>query len=142
MNPKDWIDLANERGIRFTPMFELLKRGVYEAAQEAIDRVWQGTRLSVCELQLQRHGRLRRAGSYIDRAGRTESREMMRIAEMIGRQKTLSVIDVSELCPVFDVSGTAARLAVCVVTRIMAALAKERGEEIDASIRRSDLMRG
>ena len=42
---------------------------------------------------------------------------------------TFNVIDVSELCPVFDVSGTAARLAVCVVTRIMAALAKERGEE-------------
>jgi hypothetical protein len=28
------------------------------------------------------------------------------------------------------------------VTRIMAALAKARGEEIDASIRRSDLMAG
>ena len=67
---------------------------------------------------------------------------MMRIAELIGRRKTLSVIDVSELCPVFDVSGTTARLAVCVVTRIMAALAKERGEEIDQSIRRSDLMAG
>ena len=74
--------------------------------------------------------------------GGLESREMMRIAEMIGQKKSVTVIDVSELCPVFDVSGTAARLAVCVVTRIMAALAKERGEEIDASIRRSDLMRG
>jgi arginase family enzyme len=35
---------------------------------------------------------------------------MMRIAEMIGKKKSVTVIDVSELCPVFDVSGTAARL--------------------------------
>ena len=68
-----------------------------------------------------------------------ESREMMRITEMIAKFKNASVIDVSELCPMFDVSGTAARLAVCVITRIMAALAKERGEVIDSRIRRSDL---
>jgi agmatinase len=67
---------------------------------------------------------------------------MMRIAEIIGKKKSVTVIDVSELCPVFDGSGTAARLAVCVVTRIMAARAKARGEEIEASIRRSDLMAG
>jgi arginase family enzyme len=42
--------------------------------------------------------------------GGLESREMMRIAEMIGKKKSVTVIDVSELCPVFDVSGTAARL--------------------------------
>jgi agmatinase len=72
--------------------------------------------------------------------GGFESREMMRIAEMIARRGHVSVIDVSELCPVFDVSGTAARLAVCVITRIMAAMAKQRGEEIDARIRRHDLI--
>ncbi len=72
--------------------------------------------------------------------GEMESREMMRITEMIAKFKNASVIDVSELCPMFDVSGTAARLAVCVITRIMAALAKERGEVIDSRIRRSDLL--
>ena len=59
---------------------------------------------------------------------------------MIAKRGQVSVLDVTELCPVFDVSGTAARLAVCVIMRIMAALAKERGDTIDTSIRRSDLV--
>jgi len=142
MNPKDWTDLAKERGIRFNPMFELLARGVYETAEGAIDRVWQGTDAQYVSFNFNVMDASAAPGVTSTEPGGLESREMMRITEMIGRRKTLSVIDVSELCPVFDVSGTAARLAVCVVTRIMAALAKERGEEIDPSIRRSDLVAG
>jgi agmatinase len=142
MNAKDWIDLARERGIRFNSMFELLKRGVYEAAGEAIDRVWQGTDAQYLSFNFNVMDASDAPGVTSTEPGGLESREMMHIAEMIGKRKTLSVIDVSELCPVFDVSGTAARLAVCVVMRIMAALAKERGEEIDPSIRRSDLITG
>jgi agmatinase len=142
MNPKDWIDLARERGIRFNPMFELLQRGVCETTEEAIDRVWQGTDAQYVSFNFNVMDASDAPGVTSTEPGGLESREMMRIAELIGRRKTLSVIDVSELCPVFDVSGTAARLAVCVVTRIMAALAKERGEEIDPNIRRSDLMSG
>lgn len=142
MNPKDWIDLAKARGIRFTPMLEMLKKGVYETSEEAIERVWKGTDAQYVSFNFNVMDASAAPGVTSTEPGGLESREMMRIAEMIGKRKTLSVIDVSELCPVFDVSGTAARLAVCVVTRIMAALAKERGEEIDASIRRSDLMSG
>ena len=140
MNPKDWIDLARERGVRFTPMRELLERGMYEAIEEAIDRVWQDTDAQYVSFNFNVMDASDAPGVTSTEPGGIESREIMRIAEQIGRRKTLSVIDVSELCPVFDVSGTAARLAVCVVTRIMAALAKERGEEIDPAIRRSDLM--
>jgi agmatinase len=142
MNPKDWIDLAKERKIEFNPMFELLKKGIYETAQAAIDRVWQGTDAQYVSFNFNVMDASDAPGVTSTEPGGIESREIMRIAEMIGKRKTISVIDVSELCPVFDVSGTAARLAVCVVTRIMASLAKERGEEIDASIRRSDLVRG
>jgi hypothetical protein len=77
---------------------------------------------------------------YVNTLDLGAPREMMRIAEMIGNRRGLSVIDVTELCPVFDVSGTAARLAVCTITRIMAAMAKARGEEIDDKIRRTDLV--
>lgn len=140
MNPKDWIDLAKERGIHFSPMHEMLKRGLYEAAEEAIERVWTGTDAQYVSFNFNVMDASAAPGVTSTEPGGLESREMMRIAEMIGKRKTISVIDVSELCPVFDVSGTAARLAVCVVTRIMAALAKARGEEIDASIRRSSLM--
>ena len=71
--------------------------------------------------------------------GGLESREMMRVADAIGKRGNVSLIDVTELAPVFDVSGTTARLAVCVVLRIMAAMARQRGEILDPKIRRSDL---
>jgi agmatinase len=140
MNPKDWVDLAKERGIRFNPMFELLKQGVYPTAAATIERVWKGTDAQYVSFNFNVMDASAAPGVTSTEPGGLESREMMGIAELIAKRKTLGVIDVTELCPVFDVSGTAARLAVCVVTRIMAALAKERGEEIDAKIRRSDLV--
>jgi arginase family enzyme len=66
---------------------------------------------------------------------------MMRVADAIGARGTVGLIDVTELAPVFDVSGTTARLAVCMVLRLMAAMAKARGELLDPRIRRSDLMK-
>lgn len=43
---------------------------------------------------------------------------------------------ISELCPIYDVSGTTSRLEVYVVLRIMAAIAQSRGELVDQSLRR------
>ena len=60
-------------------------------------------------------------------------------ADIIGEQKTVSLIDVTELAPVYDVSGTTSRLAVCTVLRLMAAMARARGELVNPSLRRSDL---
>ncbi len=64
---------------------------------------------------------------------------MMKVASMLGERGTVSLIEVSELAPVFDVSGTTSKLAACIVLRIMAAIAKQRGELVDQSIKRSDL---
>jgi arginase family enzyme len=74
--------------------------------------------------------------------GGLESREMVHIADIIGEQKTVGIIDVTELAPVFDVSGTTSRLAVCTVLRLMAAMARARGELVDPALRRSDLSAG
>ena len=142
MNPKDWIDLARDRGIKFTSMLELLRNGVYPPAAEALARVWNNTEAQYISFNFNVMDASAAPGVTATEPGGMESREMMRITEMIAKFKNASVIDVSELCPMFDVSGTAARLAVCVITRIMAALAKERGEVIDSRIRRSDLLTG
>lgn len=139
MNPKDWVDLAKDRGIRFTSILELFKNGIYPSVGAALDRVWSDTDAQYVSFNFNVMDASAAPGVTATEPGGLESREMMRITEMIAKYKSVSVIDVSELCPVFDVSGTAARLAVCVVMRIMAALAKERGEVIDPKIRRSDL---
>lgn len=139
MNPKDYIDLAKTRGIRFYPMFEILQRGVDAVAAEAVDKVWGGTDAQYLSFNFNVMDASAAPGVTAAEPGGLESREMMRIADAIGRRGAVSVIDVTELCPVFDVSGTTSRLAVCTVLRTMAAMAKVRGELIDPKIRRSDL---
>ena len=40
MNPKDYIDLARARNLRFYPMFEIYERGIDAIARDAAARVW------------------------------------------------------------------------------------------------------
>ena len=136
LNPKDWIDLARDRAIRFHPMFELLERGVDTAAAEAIARVWEGTDAQYLSFNLNVMDASMAPGVTATEPGGIESREMMRIAGLLGARGGVSVIDISELCPIYDVSGTTSRLAVCVILRIMASIAQSRGELVDQSLRR------
>ena len=136
LNPKDWIDLAKERGIRFHPMFELLERGVDTGAAEAIAQVWEGTDAQYLSFNFNVMDASMAPGVTATEPGGIESREMMRIAGLLGARGGVSVIDISELCPIYDVSGTTSRLAVCVVLRVMAAIAQSRGELVDQSLRR------
>ena len=136
LNPKDWIDLARERGIRFFPMFELLERGVDDVAAEAIGRAWDGADAQYVSFNFNVMDASMAPGVTAAEPGGIESREMMRIAGLLGARGGVSVIEISELCPIFDVSGTTSRLAVCVVLRILAALAQSRGEQVDQAIKR------
>jgi agmatinase len=139
MNPKDFIDLAGARGIRYTPMLEMVERGVVATASEAIDRVWSGTDAQYLSFNFNVMDASAAPGVTSAEPGGLESREMIAIADLIGRRGGVSVIDVTELCPIYDVSGTTARLAVCTVLRIMAAMARQRGEIVDKKIKREAL---
>ena len=139
MNPKDHIDLANERGLRFYPMFELFDAGIFPLVENAIDQVWTGTDAQYLSFNFNVMDASAAPGVTSAEPGRDESREMMRIADMIAKRGKVGVIDLTELCPIFDISGTAARLAACVIMRLMASLAAERGELLDPRIRRTDL---
>lgn len=136
LNPKDWIDLAKERDIRFYPMFELFEQGVDAVVEDAIGRAWDGTDAQYLSFNLNVMDASMAPGVTSAEPGGLESREMMRIADAIGRRGSVSVIEISELCPIFDVSGITSRLAVCLVLRILAAMARSRGELVDQTIRR------
>ncbi len=136
MNPKDHFDLAASRGIKVYAMSEMLKKGVDRCVGEAIDRVWNGTHAQYLSFNFNVMDASDAPGVTMAEPGGLESREMMRIADMLGRKKSVSVIDITELAPVFDVCGTTSRLAACTVLRTMAALAGARGETVDPKIRR------
>ncbi|MDH3673055.1 MAG: arginase family protein, partial [Gammaproteobacteria bacterium] len=139
LNPKDHVDLANERGVRFYPMFEVLDRGIDAVMTEAADRVWNGTDAQYLSLNMNVMDASAAPGVTAPEPGGLESREIMKVATMLGGRGSVSLIEVSELCPVFDVSGTTSKLAACVVLRLMAAMARQRGESVDQSIKRPNL---
>ena len=135
-NPKDHIDLAAARGLRFHSMFEILDRGIGAVVDEAADRVWNGTAAQYLSFNFNVMDASAAPGVTAAEPGGLESREIMQVAGRIGARNSVSLIDISELCPIYDVSGTTAKLAVCVVLRIMAALAQQRGETVDPDIKR------
>lgn len=135
-NPKDHIDLAKSRGMRFHPMFEVLERGVDEVMDETTSRVWEGTDGQYLSFNFNVMDSSSAPGVTATEPGGLESREIMRVASKISARGGVNVIDVTELCPMFDVSGSTSRMAVCVVLRIMAGLALLRGETLDESLRR------
>jgi arginase family enzyme len=75
-------------------------------------------------------------------SGGLESREIIRVAAKIAERGGPSIVDVTELCPMFDISGSTSRMAVCVVLRIMAGVAAKNGQMIDDAIRRPGWQHG
>jgi agmatinase len=140
MNPKDYFDLARERNLRFYPMFEIYERGVDAVVREAASKVWSGTDAQYLSFNFNVMDASAAPGVTSAEPGGIESREMIMASDVIGERGGVSVIDVTELAPVYDVSGTTSRLAVCTVLRLMAAIAKSRGQVVDDRIRRSDLV--
>ena len=135
-NPKDHVELARERGVRFYPMLEVLERGVDEVLDDAVDRVWQGTDGQYLSFNFNVMDSSCAPGVTATEPGGLEAREIMRVAAKIAGAGGPTVIDVSELCPMFDVSGSTSRMAVCVVLRILAGVARRNGKTLDDSIRR------
>ena len=135
-NLKDHVDLAKHRGLRFYPMYEALDRGIDDVMDDAVARVWGGTDAQYLSLNLNILDSSAAPGVTATETGGLESRELMRIAKKISDCGHISVIDVTELCPMSDVSESTCRTAVAVVLRIMAGIQKFHGKTLDASLRR------
>lgn len=139
MNPKDWIDLAKERGVNITSMNELLKRGLETVTREAADRVWDGTDSQYISIDMNVMDASAAPGVTSPEPGGIEAREMMQINEILGEKGRVGLIEINELCPVVDVNSITTKLAACSVLRLLAVIAQTNGELVDQSIRRHDL---
>jgi agmatinase len=137
LNPKDHVDLAKKRDISYNSMFELLDRGVDRVVKEAADRVWNGTDAQYIGFNMNVMDASAAPGVTAAEPGGLESREIMRVADILGKRGSIGIIEVSELSPIFDVSGTTSRLAICVILKILAALYQREGKTVDPAIRRA-----
>ncbi len=139
MNPKDWIDLANERGIKYFSMNEVLSRGVNEVTREAAKRVWEGTDSQYLSIDMNVMDASAAPGVTSPEPGGLEAREIMMINEILGENGCVGMIDLTELCPVVDVNAITTKLAACALLRLIAVITSVNGVKVDQSIKRDDL---
>ena len=78
MNPKDYIDLAKARNIRFYPMFEIYERGIDAVTREAVAKVWGGTDAQYLSFNFNVMDASAAPGVTATEPGGLESREMVR----------------------------------------------------------------
>ena len=136
MNPKDWFDLAHSRQIKYFSMNDLLERGISSVVNEAADRVWNGTDTQYISIDMNVMDASAAPGVTSPEPGGIDAREMMLINEILGERGNIGLIDLTELCPVVDVNAITTKLAACAVLRLIAVLAKTKGETVSSEIKR------
>ncbi|MCY3879644.1 MAG: agmatinase family protein [Rhodobacteraceae bacterium] len=135
-NPKDQIDLARQRGLQFAPMHRILERGIDSVMEEQTERVWSGTDGQYVGFNFNVMDSSAAPGVTATEPGGLDSREMMRVAAKIAKTGGPTVFDITELCPMFDVSNSTSRMAVCVILRILAEIAAIDGNTVSDELRR------
>jgi agmatinase len=138
MNPKDWFDLADARGIKYSSINDMVNRGIETVTREAASRVWGGTHSQYISIDMNVMDASAAPGVTSPEPGGLEAREMMMINEILGENGTVGMIDLTELCPVVDVNAITTKLAACAVLRLIAVIANVNGETVDKSIKRDD----
>jgi arginase family enzyme len=120
-------------------MNEIVDNGIDGVIAKAADKVWNGTDAQYVSVDMNVLDASAAPGVTAPEPGGLEAREMMRVANHLGARGTASVIDLTELCPVVDTNGITTKLGACFLLRLVAALARARGERVDQSLRRPSL---
>ncbi|MEM1361441.1 MAG: agmatinase family protein [Pseudomonadota bacterium] len=135
-NPKDHFDLAKERGLKFVPMFEVLERGIDTVLTEQTERVWSNTDGQYLSFNFNVMDSSAAPGVTATEPGGLDSREIMRVASHIAKAGGPTVYDITELCPIYDISNATSRMAVAVILRILAEIAAINGDQVADDLRR------
>lgn len=136
LNPKDFIDLAKDRGIRYFPMWEVIERGIGPVTEDAADLVWNGTDTQYVTFDLNVMDASCAPGVTAPEPGGIETREIIQAAGALGRRGSVGIIEVAELSPIYDINMITCKLAACTLFHFLASLAQSEGCRVDPALRR------
>jgi agmatinase len=114
LNPKDWVDFFDDNKVRLLPMSEVVERGIEACGREIFDLAWNGTDAVYCSWDTDSLDASCMPGTTASECFGIKSREAIQLARIAG-QYGADVFEVSELCPMFDVSYMSIKLACCMV---------------------------
>jgi agmatinase len=114
LNPKDWVDFYTDHAVRLLPMWEVVERGVEACTREIFDRAWDGTDAVYVSWDTDSLDASCMPGTTAPECFGIKAREALQIARIAGDYGA-DVLEISELCPIYDVSQMSIKLACCML---------------------------
>ncbi len=123
LNPKDWHDFFVDNNVRVIPMLEAVERGVDVCTKEIFDIAWDGTDAVYCSWDTDSLDASCMPGKTAPEPFGIKAREAIQIARIAGTYGA-DVLEISELCPIFDVSVMSTKLACCMLYHFLGSRAR------------------
>ncbi len=128
-NPPPLVERARKLGVRVIPMAEIIRRGVEESIEDALETIWKGVDIVYISLDNDALDPSCAPGTTAPEPGGLTARELLHIAQAVGR-RGVAMLDIAELSPNFDPSGITARIDCHWIAYVLSAYAAaiEAGE--------------
>ena len=128
LNPKDWVDFYVDNDIRLLPMSEVVARGIDDCTHEIFKLAWGGTDGIYVSWDTDSLDSSCMPGTTAPESFGIKAREAIRLAQIAGTYGA-DVFELSELCPMFDVSDMSIKLACCMIYHYLGSRAKTLGQQ-------------
>jgi agmatinase len=131
LNPKDWYDFFVDNDVRLIPMQEVARRGVVKCTKEIFTRAWDGTNGVYFSWDTDSIDSSCMPGTTAPECFGLKGREIVQLARTAGSFGA-DIMEVSELCPQFDVSHISIKTAVLMIYHFLGSRAKtlrDRGQQ-------------
>lgn len=109
LNPRDQVEAATDRDIRWYGMEEIQRLGVEKALDQALERAMDGVDGIYVSFDLDSIDASAFPGTGTPESGGFTPREALAIARRLGQARPLA-IDLVECAPIYDLSGISARM--------------------------------
>lgn len=126
LNPKDWVDFLVDNGILLVPMHEVFERGIEACARQIFERAWDGTDAVYCSWDTDSLDPSCAPGTTAPEPYGFKAREAIQLARIIGRYGA-TVLEISELCPIFDANNITSKLSCCMLYHYLGSRAATLG---------------
>jgi agmatinase len=123
LNPKDWVDTLIDKGARLLPMHEFADRGVEACTREIFERAWNGTDGVYFTWDTDSLDASCAPGTTAPEPFGIKAREAIQLARIAGEYGA-SIMEISELCPLWDANNITSKLSCCMVYHFLGSRAK------------------